>query len=80
MKCSPAYVFLEHSTKTHKQQHPLLPDSKATTVPLILFENVLQSPAHLKRGAKLSDRADIIQLKSVPLEQSYHIIQAPEVA
>lgn len=53
---------------------------KNTTVASILFEKLLQSPAHLNRGAKLSDRAGIIQLKSTTLEQSYHIIQAPEVA
>lgn len=49
--------------------------------PYCFIEKVLQSPAHhLSRGAKLSDWAGIIQLKSTHLEKSYHIIQAPEVA
>lgn len=49
--------------------------------PSCSIEKVLQSPAHhLSRGAKLSDWAAIIQLKSTRLEQSYRIIQAPEVA
>jgi len=53
---------------------------KNTTVPSILFEKVLQSPAHLTRGAKFSDRAGITQLKSTALQHTHHIIQAPEVA
>lgn len=40
----------------------------------------LQSLAHLGRKAKLSNSTGIIQLKPTTLEQSYHIIKAPEVA
>lgn len=65
MKSPPAHVFLEHSTKTNNNTPPR-PPPQATTVPLILFEDVLQSPACLSREAKLSDRAGIISLSLLP--------------
>lgn len=51
MKSSLAHLFLGHSTYTEKKIKK--------TVLSILFEKVLQPPAHLSRGAKLRDRAGI---------------------
>lgn len=48
MKGSLAHPFLGHSTHTQKKI--------LKTVLSILFEKVLQLPAHLSRGAKLRDR------------------------
>lgn len=71
MKSFPALVFFTYS-------------KKITVLYIFLSKKKkkrdLQSLAHLGRKAKLSNSTGIIQLKPTTLEQSYHIIKAPEVA
>lgn len=71
MKSFPALVFFTYSKKIIVL-YILLSKKKK--------KRDLQSLAHLGRKAKLSNSTGIIQLKPTTLEQSYHIIKAPEVA
>lgn len=72
MKSFPALVFFTYSKKI-TVLYILLSKKKKK-------KRDLQSLAHLGRKAKLSNSTGIIQLKPTTLEQSYHIIKAPEVA
>lgn len=59
--------FLAHLLLGHCTETPIILS--------IIFQKGLQSSACLSRQAKLSNRADIIQLKSTLLQQFYHIIK-----